>query len=216
MAPYLDKEAVRLRNLYCLMMEEIKLRQAIIRGVLHTLFALPPVIAQELSYLQFRYICELIALSCLAAHGDIPDTRRPDVQKLYNPSDILAQMERLHAIFYPTPTKQVIGPDGRVLRTELITEPYLTKSDLRELYAETGQILHRGSFRNLTKHKPPNFSRIQEWDRKIVTLLNHHQIQLRTSGYQLWVVMQEKETQRVQAFLMGEVEAKIHDAGGPG
>lgn len=33
---------------------------------------LPPLYAREFCYLQFRYMCELIALGALQLHGDLP------------------------------------------------------------------------------------------------------------------------------------------------
>jgi hypothetical protein len=34
----------------------------------------PEIVGVELIYLQLRMICELIALACLTAHGDVPET----------------------------------------------------------------------------------------------------------------------------------------------
>jgi hypothetical protein len=137
-----------LRELYCRLMEELKRRRNIIADVLDSKFNLPQGIAVELCYLQLRMICELIALGCLAAHGDIPATRSGKMQKEYRPGAILTELEQLHSEFYPVPGKQIISPTtGRPVKVETVTEPYLTKTDLLALWAECGTILHRGSMR---------------------------------------------------------------------
>jgi hypothetical protein len=61
-------------ELYCGLMEEIKIRQQVISTILERKLSLPVRVAHELCYLQLRMICELIAIGCLVAHGDI--TRR--------------------------------------------------------------------------------------------------------------------------------------------
>jgi len=139
-----------LRELYCRLMEELKRRRNIIADVLDSKFNLPQGIAVELCYLQLRMICELIALGCLAAHGDIPATRSGKMQKEYRPGAILTELEQLHSEFYPVPGKQIISPTtGRPVKVETVTEPYLTKTDLLALWAECGTILHRGSMRKM-------------------------------------------------------------------
>ena len=91
--PYPDQRP--LRELYVLLMEELERRRNIIADVLASKINLPQGIAIELCYLQLRMICELIALGCLAAHGDIPATRSGKMRKAYAPNTILAELEQI-------------------------------------------------------------------------------------------------------------------------
>src|SRR5665213_3618026 len=124
----------QLRLLYCDLMEEIKARHSIIENVFAGKFNLPPFAASEFCYLQLRVVCELIALACLAAHGDIEATRKGKLFKAYNADQIIKDLGRLHPDFYPRPTKQVIDDKGVPIKVTPITSGYLTKEDLLTLY----------------------------------------------------------------------------------
>jgi len=56
-------------------MEEIKRRVDVVQQILGGSCPLPMIAAFELGYVQFRKICEVFALACLAAHGELPDVR---------------------------------------------------------------------------------------------------------------------------------------------
>lgn len=57
----------RLVTLYCDLMEEIKRRTDVILAIKMGRVPVPQIVGVELIYLQFRMICELIALACLTA-----------------------------------------------------------------------------------------------------------------------------------------------------
>src|SRR5690242_15713425 len=62
-------------NLYAGLMTEIKVRiNAINTGTMNQI-PVPPPLVKEFCFLQIRMICELVALGCLVAHGDISDTK---------------------------------------------------------------------------------------------------------------------------------------------
>src|ERR1035437_2556376 len=152
-----------LRELYCALMEELKRRRNIVADLVQQKFPLPVGIAMELCYLQLRMICELIALGCIAAHGDIPATRSGKMQKAFAPGTILPELETLHPEFYPVPGKQIRRPNGKI-KLEKVTTPYLTKDELLSLWSECGKWLHRGSMRNITRTVSIDFNMIVEWD----------------------------------------------------
>jgi hypothetical protein len=204
--PYPDQRP--LRELYLLLMEELKRRRDIIADVLTSKFNLPQGTAIELCYLQLRMICELIALGCLAAHGDIPATRSGKMRKAYAPNTILAELERLHSQFYPVPGKQVLSSSGTPIDVLSIETGYLTKDDLLSLWARCGDRLHRGSMKNIDRPFVVDFNVIREWDTKIVTLLRHHQIRLQNPKYMLWIIMQSQTDGRVVASLMETIGAQ--------
>jgi hypothetical protein len=175
-----------LRLLYCEFMEEVKRRRDLISGALHGEFDMPKLAAYEFCYLQFRFICELIGLGCLAAHGDIPTSR--EVHETYQPGRIFSELERLNSDFFPAPGKLIY--DGKkLLGMQPISNGALTKEELKILYdRECGTILHKGTMKNL-RPRAVDFDRVKEWDTKIVRLLNMHHIKLSAADQQMWVRM---------------------------
>ena len=62
-------------------MEEIKRRIDLIQRLVQGQIVIPQMAAFEFCYLQLRKICEVFALACLTAHGDIPQVRSKLLQK---------------------------------------------------------------------------------------------------------------------------------------
>jgi hypothetical protein len=90
--------------LYCAIMEEIKLRHGCVIALMERDAPIEHIFRREFCFLQFRMICELIALGCLVAHGDIKATQtREMVRSLWSAKDIIEKLERLHPDFFPTP-----------------------------------------------------------------------------------------------------------------
>ncbi len=164
--------------------------------------------AHELCYLQLRMICELIALGCLAAHGELLRNNRRRLLREYNADRIVRKLSKLHASFYPRPSRQVLDErTGRPISVEPIENDYLHKKDLLALYRESSDNLHRGSLKKLLQQETGsfNFDGISEWKARIVTLLNHHQIQLIDRDEMFWVLMESKEDGKVHGALMRRV-----------
>lgn len=186
-------------TLYCDLMEEIKRRTRVIHSLLNAQLAVPRIVGVEICYLQLRFICELIALACLTAHGDIPGAKAKRLTKAYHPNQILQSLEYLHSSFYPVPGRQILNEAGKVVEVVAVDDPYLTKAELLHLYGECGNFLHRGSLENIMKGKKiPDLERIRTWFEKVRVLLNHHQIQLADPDWQLWVIMH------------GDTDGKVH------
>ena len=57
---------------YLPLMHELVIRLDLVAMACDGKLNLTPIYAREYSYLQFRYMCELIALGCLQLHGDLP------------------------------------------------------------------------------------------------------------------------------------------------
>ena len=197
--------------LYASLMEEIKRRVEVIRQVLDGTSPMAPMAAFEFCYLQLRKICEVFALACLTAHGDIPGVRAKLLQKTYSADQIIKQLSTLHPQFYPVPGKQQLDPvTQKVIGLDDIKSGYLTKDELLSLYGECGNYLHRGSIRQLlTKWEPTlDFKKISTWLDKLITLLSHHQIQTSQQKKQLWVLMEDKVDHRVHWAVMMEMRRK--------
>jgi hypothetical protein len=194
--------------LYAELMEEIKRRIDLTRQVVDGTCRMPPMAGFELCYLQLRKICEVFALACLVAHGDIAGIRTKLLQKTYNADQIIKQLGRLHPDFYPIPGKQRLDPvTKQPVEVVPVRSGFLTKDDLLRLYGECGSYLHRGTIRQLlTKWQPViDFNKISVWVDKIVELLNHHQIQTSQPDKQLWVIMHDKDHGKVHCFVMKKV-----------
>jgi hypothetical protein len=202
-----SKEHAALRELYANIMLEIRNRVDIVGYAARELYNIPKIAAYELSYLQFRLICELIALSSLAAHGDIPATRSGRLTKTYQADAILNMLEQLHPEFYPIPSRQVLDANGKVRELVPITSGFLTKKELLSLYHETSGLLHRGAMRDYKPRTAGDFKKILQTLEKITTLLNHHQIQLSDPNYQLAVVMMGKKDGSLQVVVNQKIGA---------
>ncbi len=194
--------------LYANLMEEIKRRTEVINHVLGGVVSLPPMAGFELCYVQLRKICEVFALACLTAHGDIPGVRKKLLQKTYNADLIIKQLSLLHPRFYPIPSKQTLDlVTQQPIEVTPLTSGFLTKEELLILYGECGNYLHRGSIRQLLSNWEPtvDFKKIADWIGKIIVLLNHHQIQTNQPDKQLWVLMRDKVHGKVHWAVMVEV-----------
>ena len=208
-----SKSDVETVKLYTSLMEEIKIRIHTINTLAGGPTELMPIIVQEICFLQLRLICELIALGCLAAHGDIKATEASKFRKEYSADKILTQLQGLHSDFYPFPTRDITPPGkgGSVIQLELLKDGnFLKKFELLKLYGQTGNHLHRGSMKKLLSPSTPinsSYSEISKWAIKIVDLLEFHTIS-RLSGNPLVCVM--KNT--LQA---GRVTVQIYGPGPP-
>jgi hypothetical protein len=201
-------------KLYCDLMIELKIRLDSVIKVATTESEIPAQIRYELCYLQLRMICELMALGCLVVHGDVQATRTGKLKKEYAADRIIKTLEKLHPSFYPQPSKQIQNQDGSIAVSP-ITSGFLTKDAFVKLYAECGDILHRGTFINLGNKIRPHtvsFSRVMSWCQQIFVLLNHHQIAIVDSSYEVWVIMEAKHDGRPYGHLMKKIPFSSLDA----
>jgi hypothetical protein len=88
-----DDPAAR-QLLYCNLMSGIKGRLETIAYVVGQ----PPLslARYEFGYLQLRLICEVMAIACLTAHGDVIATKQPRLRRSWSAGEILNGLEKLH------------------------------------------------------------------------------------------------------------------------
>ena len=154
MATKSQKDAIKL---YANLMEEIKIRLSCIEDALNSKFVMPGAVTREFCFLQLRMICELIALGCLTAHGDIEGTK--ELRKKYSANEIMARLEELHADFYP-----------RIVVSNTSFPAQISLEDS-----------HDGTIKKLLSAKTAiqnDFSDILKWRKQIIALLNYHAITL--------------------------------------
>ncbi len=158
---------------------------------------------REICYLQFRFICEIIALACLIAHGDIRETQA--IRDTYEPGKILKKLERLNPYFYPQPMELIKMDDLK--RFILKARPnikHLGKKELPILWGSSGNFLHRSPMVKMLEQKDiatDNYSDIFNWSTKLTGLLNCHWITLVENKKGMLVTLKTKETNKAAATI---------------
>jgi hypothetical protein len=180
-----DAKQLAANTLYADLMDEAKARIACINDALGGRLGLPAALVREVGFLQLRMLCELIALSCLVAHGDITAKHASKLSDEYKADTIIKRLENLHPNFYPYPVNITVtrGTPGSVHLSDK-NAVYLAKSELPKLYGRCGDFLHRGTSRKLLSSKSPtqmqfagkDFSEIGVWGNKVARLLEVHRI----------------------------------------
>jgi len=187
MKPSKYREAL---NAYSMLMEEAKDRLSAMDIALEGKTGLSMGAIHELCFLQLRMLCELIALGCLTAHGDLETGK---LKKAYEADKIIGRLQRLHPHFYPHAARQTKqGPDR--YDAILLKDGFLTKEELAKLYWRCGKVLHRGSFRALSprKYGEEDFEEIITWKNKIEVLLRYHAIFMADSRTVVLFVLRNK------------------------
>jgi len=163
---------------YANILDEARIRILSMNTIVSETKLLPTWITAELCYVQLRMLCELVALGCLLAHGDIEASKEKKLQKEYGADDIFKRLEQLHPNFYPRPIICTFSTDS--IHIDRVESGYLTKEELISLYHECGGHLHRGSlssiFHTLKPKQPPTVERALSWGMKFSKLLNQHHI----------------------------------------
>lgn len=191
-----DARQAAANRLYTNLMEEAKARFACIKAALSGSLALPEALVRDIGFLQLRMLCELIALGCLIAHGDVRE-RTGNLSKEFAADRIIQHLSKLHPDFYPHPA--IIEVDNVRHHIQLYEQnkPFLTQDELPKLYARCGEFLHRGTVRKLASTRAPetllvarkDFNEIAIWTNKIINLLNDHRISSIDNKRHLLVIM---------------------------
>lgn len=171
-------EKLQSQQIYQNLMVEAKERIASINLLTGDQRGIPSPIVREFDILQIRMLCEIVGLACLVAHGELVDLAPANLKKQYAPGQIFAALGDLHDDFYPVPmTPQKVKGGWHFAEYE--GAPYATKEELPQIWAKCGDVLHRGSLKNLIKAKNAvqnEFADVVEWGQKIANLLNNHRI----------------------------------------
>jgi hypothetical protein len=96
-------------SLYSALMNEFKGRLDCINHASQGRAGFPPLVAREFVYLQARMICEVVALSCLVAHGDISVVQPHKLGRSYSADDILDRMSKTSTPFFPVSDQSYSG-----------------------------------------------------------------------------------------------------------
>lgn len=203
---YATKSQKEAMKLYAGIMEEVKIRLGWIVDAVDGQYGMDGQLIREVSYLQFRLICELIALGCLVAHGDV--TANTKLVNEYAADKICTELEKLHPDFYPKPHDQVRDRPGRFHLAD-VTEPFLTREDLKTLYWKTGSILHKGKLKGLLKEQSPvirDFAEIREWRNKIIRLLSIHRLPLTDGDSHILCVLVDAASRKATVHFASKLD----------
>lgn len=166
---------------YHFIMEEVKERIAAIDSVTTGAVRFPDKIAVEFCFLQLRMICELVALGCLVAHGDIAETQSAKYQKEYSADRILTKLEGLHPDFFPRPLGSPIQKPGGYHFPEHVGDAF-TKAEFVALVGRCGDHLHRGSAKTLLNRsgrRSPTLIELATTTQRLASLLSIHATTMR-------------------------------------
>jgi hypothetical protein len=160
-------------TLYANLMDEVKVRIDCIDKAVHGRTHMPGPLVREFCYLQLRLLCELIALSCLVAHGDIAAKYAKRLGKEWSADKIIDNMTSLHPDFYPQPIRQLPKQAGRAEQmVEGVHPSPLPRTELLTLYGTCHRYLHRGNVKKLLTSDTPielhtNFPEIISWAQRL-------------------------------------------------
>jgi hypothetical protein len=204
--PSSTPEQKRLRTTYCNLMEEIKIRIFTAGKALNGEFKLPDQFNVEFVFLQIRFVCELIALACLAAHGDDPKTKNNNFRDAYRADWILKALDSINCKFYPEPGWSVDHPDGSIEFIPTDTD-YMKRQELLDLYRKCDRHLHMGTFGELPdKYRDePDFKSVEDALPRIAGLLNSHRIKLVAPDEELHIVMKSGTDDKARAKLVAPI-----------
>lgn len=174
---------------YLPLMHELAIRIDLVAHACDGKLNMTPPYAREYSYLQFRRICELIALGCLLLHGDLPVTQTQSTRKVWNAEKIMKILHMNHPHSFPQSVIREKLPEGWSIKAN--SKPNaLTREEFKILYSECGEILHRGTIRSLEEAgsiTKEDYDKVIYWQRKIVDLMNEHLI-VRANGNSFYVI----------------------------
>jgi hypothetical protein len=192
------------RAVYNDMMGEAKMRFDAIKALTDQAGtgAIPGLFAQECVYLQLRMLCELVAVACLVAHGDITATAR--LKDNWRADRIFKELQKLHQDFFPKPLEGKVikvEADGRKhLHFTPITSGTFTREELVALYQRCGEQLHLGSLNKLLyADRKVDPAAVIDAAARLATLLRLHRIAM-IDGKQ-FVSMLESHDGRPQTII---------------
>lgn len=166
-------------SIYVAFMEEAKLRIEEVGFRLNVLKSDPTsktaFFEVEFAYLQIRYVCELIALGALAAHHSMGLPSQ--LLTAFNAEAIFAKLEHINEHCFPVAVTQERGSDD-IVQFQPAGGKQMTRKDLKAIYSECGEVLHRGAIKHALagKRKAYDPGMVATWRQQIVDLLWQHVI----------------------------------------
>lgn len=190
----ITSEQQQISGIYVGLMTEIRDRLQSIDRSRHTALSVPmfgqDYLAAEYAMLQLRMICELIALACVVAHGDLEITRSGKFKRDFAADLIFRKLSEHHPDFFPDPVISVPGPNG--FPDLQSRKNAMSKDEMIHLYRYCLDRLHRGKVKDILKGSKRiyNYDYLHESITKLSWLLDQHTIALfREDQRKAWVQM---------------------------
>jgi len=163
-------------KVYLPLMDEIVARIDVVNVCARNEPNFAPGLVRELCYLQFRAICELVAVGCVALYGHHKLPRR--VVKTYEAPKVINELKALDPNCFPSPV--VITRNGKhVSITATQGTDHLSRDELVSLWNKSGEILHRAPYTKVTRAQDPKLADLSDiglWGQKIAALLSNHYV----------------------------------------
>lgn len=179
---------------YLKLMHEVVVRLDLVSAACNGVLNLTPPYAFEYCYLQYRRICELLALGCLQLHGNLSVARSSEATKEWNAERIMRMLHKHHPHAFPQSATATKRSDGWSFVGNAKPNA-LTLAEFKALYSQCGQVLHRGTIRSIESEKTPDkvdYDKLIAWSHKIIDLLNQHFVS-RSDGKGLYFVSLKAE-----------------------
>ena len=174
--PAIDPDPHLMR--YNLIMKEIHWRIELLDSALRAEFLPHGMANAEFCFLQLRKVCELIALGCLSAHGDLGKGVRSSLLKEWDVVKIMKGLEALEPDFYPVPIV-TRSTESRFEIVDAEAQHILDKKILLRLYWRAGDVLHTGSLKRMFSQKSFDLTtEIADGLLRIKNLIRQHRILL--------------------------------------
>jgi hypothetical protein len=130
-----------------------------------------------------------MALGCLFLHGDLPLAQTNSAKKEWNADKIMRMLNKAHPYAFPQSVITERTTLGMNIRANAKPEA-LSFDEFKKLYAECGEVLHRGTIRTVEAFGTPSqvdYEKVISWQRKIVNLMNEH-IVVSANGRDLYLI----------------------------
>lgn len=163
---------------YLPLMHEFAIRADLVAKACDGQMGLTPPFAREFAYLQFRRMCELMALGSLYLHGDLPIAQGQALKKEWHAEKLMKLLHKNHPFAFPQAIERTKTEHGWHIQGNCKPDA-LSYTDFLQLYAECGSVLHRGTIRTVQAASfcsPEDYDKVIAWQRKLVTLMNEHMI----------------------------------------
>lgn len=189
--PTADPALARASHVYRAFMEEIKTRLIFIQNVVDGLRADSNrehgFLDAEAAILQLRNVCELMALSGLAAHQPFGLTE--ELMDSWNARLAFRELSTLNPHCFPRPIKSVELKTTGIKHLDNSPEGFLSLRGLMKCYLRCGKLLHRGVIRHAFDgtQKLYDIDWIDDWAVRIGELLVEHTVMVLDHGVVLIV-----------------------------
>jgi hypothetical protein len=133
----------------------------------------------EFGFLQLRYVCDLVALSILAAHK--PFGLDDELLKSWHARRALQDLKAINEDGFPRPVK--ITRNGGSIQF-VLSDDALTRDGLQRIFDKCGRMLHRGIIKHVFEGQAKQYdvNALDRWAAKIGALLSHHALLIPEQG----------------------------------